>query len=506
MKKNWKSMIAALLSGIFIAVSLAGCGNSPDAGDGEVAAETEVNQEEQETEPAEADTAIDQAEEAEETAEAAEADTVVSGPKEVIIYFANWDIHSKGAAGEVASIPWDNITYINHAFWAVTPDDGTEDSSFDWRDGSNEPRTAFKIESTDAEADYLDESASSADSSLPKNHFAQYEHFSQQYPDVNILIALGGWTRCGYFSEMAYTEAGRESFINSCLELLEQYPWIDGIDIDWEYQGGNLDGERRPEGPDDEGCPIWGTAAEDNANFALLAQGLREAMDAAYGAGTKKLTACASSSYGYTLPCQDWAAAEPYLDYINVMTYDLAGTWAGMTGHNSGMPDTRSAISFLLGKSIPAAKLNIGSPMYGMDLKMTSVASDAIVGAPIEATRPSTVEIDQTLIREWKDQAVSGYTVKEENGKMVLDSEFANDGTGWHFAFDDVAKAPYLYNDDESSPYYGWYVSFEDELSLQAKIDFIQKTNLGGIIVWECGQDTAERQMITQMGESLITP
>lgn len=497
--------MAVLLAGIFIAISLVGCGNasSQDIGDGENT-DTEVNQEEQETEPAETDAGEGQAEEAD--AAEAEAETVVSGPKEVIIYFANWNVYGKGAAGEVASIPWEQITYINHSFWAVTPDDGTSDSSFDWRDGGNEPRTAFKIESTDAETDYLDETASSVDPALPVNHFAQYEHFSQQYPDVNILIAIGGWSRCGYFSEMAYTEAGRDSFISSCMELMEQYPWIDGIDLDWEYQGGNMDGERRPEGPDDEGCPIWGTADEDNANFALLAQGLREAMDAAYGAGTKKLTACASASYGYTLPCQDWAAAEPYLDYINIMTYDLAGTWAGMTGHNSGMPDVRSAVSFLLGKSIPAAKLNIGSPMYGMDLKMTSVVSDAIVGAEIEPTRPSTAEVDQTLIREFKDLAVSGYTVKEESGRMVLDSEFANEGTGWHFVFDDSVKAPYLYNDDDSSVHYGWYISFEDELSLQAKIDFIQETNLGGIIVWQCNQDSAERTLITQMGESLITP
>lgn len=244
------------------------------------------------------------------------------------------------------------------------------------------------------------------------------------------MISLGGWTRCGYFSEMAYTKEGRESFIKSCLGLMDQYSWIDGIDIDWEYPAGSKDGERTPEDNNDEGCPIWGTAEEDNANFTLLLKELRAAMDEAYGEGTKKLTACASASYGWTLPCQDWASAEPYVDLINVMTYDFAGTWAGTTGHNSSMTDTRGAISFFDAIKIPFDKLCIGSPMYAMDLKMVRFNPQLIVGASIEPKRPNPIEVTQTMINEFKQQAVSGYKVKEEAGKMVMDSEFSSEGTG----------------------------------------------------------------------------
>ena len=58
--------------------------------------------------------------------------------------------------------------------------------------------------------------------------------------------------------------------LNGCIALIDKYPWIDGIDIDWEYPGGSNDGERMPEDDVDEGCPIWESGFSDNQNFASL--------------------------------------------------------------------------------------------------------------------------------------------------------------------------------------------------------------------------------------------
>ena len=98
---------------------------------------------------------------------------------------------------------------------------------------------------------------------------------------------------------------------------------MDGFEIDWEYFGGSKDGARLPESEEDQGCPIWGTPEEDSANFAALAQQLRQAMDDAYGPGVKRLTACASASTGWTLPMQNWRLVSPYMDFVNIMTYDM---------------------------------------------------------------------------------------------------------------------------------------------------------------------------------------
>ncbi|MBP5331700.1 MAG: hypothetical protein J6Y89_07605, partial [Lachnospiraceae bacterium] len=211
-------------------------------------------------------------------ASAEKAGTGHIGGKEIIVYYPNWKLG--GENGDVEDIPWESVTMINHAFWEVFPLSGENETSFERRAAGKEARTGFGIRST-----------------LPDNDkiiFEKYREYHKLYPDVKILISIGGWSRCGYFSEMAYTEEGRSGFVKSCVELLKENDWISGIDIDWEYPSGSNDGERMPEDENDQGCPVFGTSLEDRINFPTLLKELREALAAEFGEGKKLLTACAS--------------------------------------------------------------------------------------------------------------------------------------------------------------------------------------------------------------------
>lgn len=508
-KLRRKNSLMALLLAVAMLMGLVGCGGQTTQTEDAAVEETVTDV--AETDTAEADTAEEDVAE-EETQEEEPAEERV--PKQVIVYYPNWYLYNNDAmkGGEVASIDWENVTFVNHAFWAAHPVEGTGESSFERRANGEPARTEFEIVSTYPEADYLDTDPSAVDPSMQKNHFAQYAVYSEKYPDVNIMISIGGWTESGYFSEMAFTPEGRASFIQSCMDLMDQYEWIDGIDIDWEYPGGSNDGERLPEGEGDQGCPIWGTPADDRANFAALCKEMREAFDAKYGAGVKKLTACASASTGWTLPNQDWPAAEPYLDYINIMTYDMAGTWDPATGHASGLNWVKNALVYYMTDEIPFSKLNIGAPLYGTGLIMGGngeLKADKIVGWPIDKLGiidKNSLVVDK--MKEFEAEAVSGYDIVWENGVPVMGEKWDNseDGTikGWHFAYDKANQAAYMYNDDETSEYYRWYISYENPLALQAKLDVIEQYNLAGIIVWESTQDTEDHEMIGQMGEFLL--
>lgn len=409
--------------------------------------------------------------------------------KQVVVYFPSWKLQEEG--GKVEDIPWEHVTYVNHAFWAIAPADGTKETSFERRDSGKEARTEFTIVSTDPQYDV--------------EHFKKYEEYSELYPDVNIMLSIGGWTRSGYFSEMAYTKEGRASFINSCIAVMEEYPWIDGIDIDWEYLGGSKDGERRPENSKEEGCPIFGTVSDDNKNFESLLAEMRMALDDTFVGHEKKLTAGASASTFWTLPQQKWDNFSPYLDYINIMTYDLAGLWEHRTGHASNFVGTKNALVYFKLLDVPVSKLCIGTPLYATAYKMKDMPqNDVVVGAEIEDEKPTEKEIDAKMIRVFEEEAVSGYTLEHENERWVMGKSFDYGGLGWHYKYDNAKGAAYMYNDDPDSPYYKWYLSYENHLALQEKIDFILEKNIGGIIVWECVQDTMERDYIKQIADNLV--
>ena len=205
----------------------------------------------------------------------------------VTVYFPNWNIYSDSRNG-VDGLPWDRLDCVNHAFWKVVPSDG-----------------GFAVASTDPWAD--------TDPDNPEAHFPRYAAYAEKYPDKQFLVSIGGWTDSGFFSEMSLTAESRASFIRSCLDLLDAWPFLSGLDIDWEYPGV----AREPEDESDEGNPVLG---DDRANYTLLLKELREALDRHFGPGKKILTVCAGASVGYSLCMQDYAALHPYVDRINLMT------------------------------------------------------------------------------------------------------------------------------------------------------------------------------------------
>ena len=54
-------------------------------------------------------------------------------PRQLVVYFANWYLDTKTAeeGAEVCSIPWDKVTYVNHAFWEIQPADGSTETSWE---------------------------------------------------------------------------------------------------------------------------------------------------------------------------------------------------------------------------------------------------------------------------------------------------------------------------------------------------------------------------------------
>lgn len=174
--------------------------------------------------------------------------------------------------------------------------------------------------------------------------FQMLARLKENNPDLKVLLSIGGWGS-GRFSEMAASDSLRNSFAQSCREILNQYQ-IDGIDIDWEYP--TIDWAEISASPD------------DTENYTKLMQDIRSAI------GEEKLLTLASSS---TAKYIDFKKVAPIVDFVNLMTYDMSNGLQHHAPlyHSSIASDMNTDLSVKLHQQagVPDNKIVVGMPFYG---------------------------------------------------------------------------------------------------------------------------------------------
>jgi len=165
----------------------------------------------------------------------------------------------------------------------------------------------------------------------------------KQKPNLKVLLSIGGWGS-GRFSEMAADEANRLAFAADCRRVIQEFG-LDGIDMDWEY-------------PTSASAGI-SSSPEDTENFTLLMRDIRQAI------GKDKLLTFASIASAKFV---DFKAVEPYIDFINIMTYDMGRP---PYHHAAFQPSELSSLSCVesvdrhVEAGIAIHKLTLGIPFFG---------------------------------------------------------------------------------------------------------------------------------------------
>src|SRR6266496_1487315 len=199
---------------------------------------------------------------------------------QVVGYFTEWGIYGRNytvkdvaTSGSAA-----RLDVLNYAFANVAPD----------------ATGNVVCQLADEWADYqkpwsADQSVTGEEVTWPRpilGNFQQLQALKTLYPNLKVVISLGGWTFSKYFSNAALTPESRQKFVSSCIDLfikgnLPDPGWggmggpgaaagvFDGIDLDWEWPGseGNAGNIIRP---------------EDKQNFTKLVEEFRKQLDA-YG-------------------------------------------------------------------------------------------------------------------------------------------------------------------------------------------------------------------------------
>lgn len=145
---------------------------------------------------------------------------------------------------------------------------------------------------------------------------AQLVDQKERYPHLKVMVACGGWGADG-FSDMALTEESRTRFANSVIKFIEKFQ-LDGLGMDWEY----------PSMPG----PGIKFRAEDKQNFTLLMQKLREQLNTLDRPQTLTFASAGWKRYYDHI---ELLKVLPYVDYMNVMTYDQVVATSPYTGHHT---------------------------------------------------------------------------------------------------------------------------------------------------------------------------
>jgi chitinase len=273
------------------------------------------------------------------------------------------------------------------------------------------------------------------------------------------LVSIGG-ENSGPAFQQAIAPGVRDTFVQNIVSWATSRGF-DGVDIDMEP-----------------------TLPEDAPNFQAFIHELRTALRAA------NPHSLLTSAVGVTPAIYKPIADD--IDQINLMTYDMSGPWEGWeTWYNSclsnggrtfkstgqPLPSCERMVSDMIAGGVPTSKIGIGICMNGVVWH--------------GATAPN--------------QPIAGVTTEGVSYNQVMDKYYAPERYHW----DSAAKAPYLSIDAPQQQDQA-FVSYDDAKACAAKIAYVRREHLGGVIVWELASgyrpdaDAANRSpLLTAIGKAV---
>lgn len=285
-----------------------------------------------------------------------------------------------------------------------------------------------------------------------ESRFESVVALKQANPDLKICLSFTNGVanadnkRGGGFSDLGKSEDNRKRFAEDCLAFLEKYG-IDGIDLDWEFPG-----------------MTWGSDKFDpNADcdsYIAIARQLRETLGSNYEISYAGYCRDKAKVDGGGWRFVDIKGMDPYVDYVNIMTYDLDAK----PHHHSALHSDRAAydceraVQAYLDLGVAPRKLVLGIPFYGRITWGKAI------------TYKNILKLDKYTYRRNK--------------------------------WDDVAKCPYV----EVMATNEFYCGYDNPRSITTKGEWVRKKGMLGLMYWEYDQDDANGTLRKAVWNAVMTP
>ncbi|GAA5971887.1 hypothetical protein JCM11641_001557 [Rhodosporidiobolus odoratus] len=299
------------------------------------------------------------------------------------------------------------------------------------------------------------------------------------------VFSVGGWSGSVYFSDLTSTADKRQKFANDLESFMNQYGF-EGVDIDYEY-------------PNGVGIGCNTRSPQDSANLLSFLQVLRKAI------GSDKLITAAVSTAGFlsedgTTPVADFAPYAKYVDYINLMTYDIGGSWSPTTGPNGPLRTCRSdtsietSVKLWTSRGFPAKQILLGIPSYAISF---TTKSSTLSQVNINDKWTSLLYQDWTSVvpagapgdsnAEGVDQCGNkggGYSGQWQYKQLIESGLLSADGStgqsGFTRRFDSCSQTPFLFNPDTKH-----LIAYDDAKSASVKASWALSNGLAGVMIFD---------------------
>jgi chitinase len=289
-----------------------------------------------------------------------------------------------------------------------------------------------------------------------RGNFHQLQELRRRYPNLKLLISIEG--NPNYFASAARPE-NRVAFVSSCIDMfirghfasgVEGGHLFEGFDLDWEYP-----------------------ALADKDNYLGLLAEFRRQLDALHSNMKLSIAIAARASRYQGFDLKGIAAL---VDQINVMNYDYNGPWSRSTGmiaplyEIAGDPllgnNVDATIETYEQAGIPPSKMLLGIPFYAYGWNGVADVNHGL----FQQGRPIQGEHFYGYIRSIEPQF-----------KLYRDPK---------------SKTPWLYAGKT-------FWTFDDPVSIRAKLKYAHNHKLGGVMAWELSNDTADAMLLKAIAMEL---
>ncbi|POW20810.1 hypothetical protein PSHT_03122 [Puccinia striiformis] len=278
---------------------------------------------------------------------------------------------------------------------------------------------------------------------------------------------------CRHFSNLTATAPSRKRFAQVLVNFAKKHGFT-GLEMDWEY-------------PNGDGIGCNSRNPDDVVNFGLLTKELRTLWPEVELTAAVGITGLNGADGSPATP-KETALLTANLDYINLMAYDVFGSWSETTGPIAPLYALVPR-PVALKQGFKASQVLLGIPGYA---KRSELASPKLVPKVVGShttlyyQKPTGVTPPGGKFDDKPGKDICGNAQKW--GGSFLVTELISNGwlskdqktglKGYKRYFDECSGQPFLSNGK-------YLISYDDKDSTIAKAKFAKKNNMGGIYFFD---------------------